>query len=310
MTDDQVPLPVIRTIDVHEEAQEGHRIRPAADGHQQPRVPGKALTLALAVQSLVELLNKATGTGHNSSMRNAGSHGLHPNRTRGRSEVRWGWVVLGAALAVSAALAEDSVDDLLGGAKPATAPATLTAPTATENRPTADALGTLKPRVPEGSRAGTIVLSNGIKLDGRIWTTAGTPLRVWIEEDKVYRDIDLDLVRRIDVHVLAETMEDDWRWLKEGSDQKVYSGKKYPNVSLAYKFTLLNDQVIEGTIVAAVYCADTDKSRTLALYKSYKGNLDETLKDLVYITSVTLEPGATAAGTQPKRSTKLPLLED
>ena len=215
-----------------------------------------------------------------------------------------------AALA-STALADDGVDDLLGAAKPATAPTTLTAPTAAENKPTTDALGTLKPKVPEGSRAGTITLNNGIKLEGRIWTTLGTPLHMSIEESKTYRDIDLDLVQRIDVHVLAETMEDDWRgWLKEGSDQKVYSGKKYPNVSLAYKFTLLNNQEIEGTIVAAVYFADASKSRTLALYKAYKGNLDETLKDLVYITSITLEPATGDSATQPKRTTKLPLLED
>jgi hypothetical protein len=214
------------------------------------------------------------------------------------------------ALMVSAALAEDNVEDLLGAAKPATAPTTLTSPSATENKPTADALGTRKPTIPDGARAGTILLNNGTKLEGRIWTTTGTSLRVWVEEDKTYRDIDLALVQRIDVHVLAETMDDDWRWLKEGSDQKVYSGKKYPNVSLAYKFTLLNGQVIEGTIVAAIHLADADKSRTLALYKTYKGNPDETLKDLVYISSITLDPSPPPAATSPQRTTKLPLLED
>ena len=59
-------------------------------------------------------------------------------------------------------------------------------------------------------------------------------------------------------------MEPDWRWLKEGSDQKVFSGKKYPNVELAYKFTLLNDQTVEGTVVAPVYTFDGEKKRTLA----------------------------------------------
>ena len=82
-------------------------------------------------------------------------------------------------------------------------------------------------------------------------------------------------------------------------------------MSLAYKFTLANDQVIEGTIVAGVYFADAAKSRTLALYKSYKGNLDETLKDLVYITSIALDAAATPeAQTQPGRTTKLPVLEE
>jgi hypothetical protein len=241
------------------------------------------------------------------------AYGFFQGRHRTRSWIPPVVACAGVALGLAAALpalAEDSIDELLGGAKPATAPTTLTSPTATQNKPTSDALGTLKPKIPDGARPGTILLNNGIKLQGHVWTNLNVPLRVWTEDDKTYRDVEMNLVKRIDVHVLAETMEDDWRWLKEGSDQKVYSGKKYPNVNLAYKFTLLNGQTIEGTIVAGIYFADGSKSRTLALYKNYKGNLDETLKDLVYITSITLEPAATAPATQPKKTTKLPLLED
>jgi hypothetical protein len=167
----------------------------------------------------------------------------------------------------------------------------------------------LKPS--ESGRPGAVTLSNGVTLSGKVWTTPGRPLRVWVEEEKVYRDIDWGLLKRIDVHVLAEAMEEDWRWLKEGSDEKVYSGKKYPNVSLAYKFTLLNDQVIEGTIVAPIYAEDGGKERTLALYKTYKGNLDETLKDLVYIKTVTLDgPATQGAATRGPTTTKLPMLEN
>lgn len=203
------------------------------------------------------------------------------------------------------------MSDILQAAKPATAPSTLTAPNSPENKPTTDALGTLAPKAPADSRLGTVTLNNGIKLEGRIWTTMDTPLRVWVEETKTYRDIDLSLIQRVDVHVLAETMEDDWRWLKEGSDQKVYSGKKYPNVSLAYKFTLVNGQQIEGTVVAPIYFVDGAKARTLALYKMYKGKLDETLKDLVYITAITFDPPASnASASQPAPTTKLPLLDD
>ena len=242
----------------------------------------------------------------------------HPTPTSLRSIVRSSWIALIATLAASPAFADDTIDDLLGAAQPATAPATLTAPSAPENKPTSDALGTLKPTIPQGARSGVITLSNNIKLEGRIWTTLNTPFRVWIEESKTYRDLDLALLKRLDVHVLSQTMEDDWRWLKEGSDQKVYSGKKYPSVSLAYKFTLLNGQVVEGTIVAGIYFADAAKSRTLALYKDYKGNLDDTFKNLVYITSITFDAPATqeagasppSAGSRPQPTAKLPLLDN
>jgi hypothetical protein len=208
--------------------------------------------------------------------------------------------------------ADDDVSDLFGAAKPAaSAPTKVTAPDAPENKPTSDALGTLKDKAPAGSRDGKVTLSNGVKIDGRIWTTQATPLRVWIEENKTYKDIDFAVVKQIDVHVITEVMEDDWRWLKEGSDQKVYSGKKYPNVDLAYKFTLVNGQEVEGTVVAPIYVVDGSKARTLALYKHYKGNLDETLKDLVYITAVTLEPASAAEKEREGKMTrKLPLLDD
>ena len=177
--------------------------------------------------------------------------------------------------------------------------------------PAVDALGTMKPQAPAGARHGTLTLNTGMSVAGDIWTTTQTPFRVWIEEDKVYRDVDLALVKRIDVKVISQTMEDDWRWLKEGSDQKVYSGKKYPDVELAYIFTLLNDQTIEGSLVAPVYVSDGKVTKTLALYKKYKGKLDETLKDLVYIQALVLDPpAADAIARNDKLTTKLPLLED
>jgi hypothetical protein len=206
--------------------------------------------------------------------------------------------------------AQDDLSDLLQSAKPAaSAPAAVTSPDAPEFKPTSDALGTLQNKPPAGARLGTISLNNSIQLEGRIWTTLDTPFRLWIEETKTYRDLDLSLVQSIEVHVISETMEDDWRWLKEGSDQKVYSGKKYPNVELAYCFTLLNGQVMEGTVVAPIYFADGAKSRTLALYKHYQGKLDETLKDVVYITAISLNsPSPTMPATP--ATTKLPLLDD
>jgi hypothetical protein len=214
-------------------------------------------------------------------------------------------LLLAAAWAASHATADDDLDQLIGGAKPTTAPMTATAPLVVGGK----ALQRTGPAKPSDfGRPGTVTLSNGTTLTGKVWSTPTVPLRVWVEAEKTYKNVDWTQIKRIDVHVLAETMEDDWRWLQEGSDQKVLSGKKYPNVNLAYKFTLSNDQVIEGTIVAPIYVEDTGKERTLALYKNYKGNLDETIKDLVYITSVTLDgPATQTAATQPQTAPQSPL---
>ena len=211
------------------------------------------------------------------------------------------WV--GIACAVVSAAADDDVSDLIGGAKTVTtAPAEVTGPS--HNVP--DALGTLKAKAPTGARDGTVTLNNGETLTGQIWTTLETPLRVWVEATKSYVDVDLGEVSHIDVKVLHESMEDDWRWLKEGSDQKIFSGKKYPLVELEYAFTLVNGQKVEGGVVAPIYMLDAaGKKHALALYKKYKGKLDETLKDVAYIKSIELKGAGNAGET---RTGKLPLI--
>ena len=207
----------------------------------------------------------------------------------------------------SAAGDDADLQDILQSGKSTTAPSGELSPQAD---PQNDPLGTRKDRAARGARIGVITLSTGKKYEGRIWTTLETPLRLWIEERKTYQDIDFSLIRRVDVVVQSEQMEDDWRWLKEGSDQKVYSGKKYPNVELAYKVTLSNEQVVEGTTVAPIYVFDGDKNHSLALYKKYKGKLDETLKDLVYIKSISLRETGDAVRANEGKTTKLPLIVD
>lgn len=208
-----------------------------------------------------------------------------------------------AGLSALAIAAQDDPNDFKAGAKPATAPASAPDPAI---KPATNPLQGIKPRVPDSAQKGVILLSDGTRLEGKIWSTLDTPYRVWIEENKNYKDIDLAMVKQIEVRVLAETMEEDWRWLKEGSDQKVYSGKKYPRVALAYKFTLTNGQSLEGTVLGLIYLDDAAKTRTLTLYKEYRGTLDETLKDLVYIKSIQLDP---APASTEKKTTKLPLLD-
>lgn len=168
---------------------------------------------------------------------------------------------------------------------------------------------TSKPSAPANARRGTITLNNNTSFKGQIWTTPATPLRVWVDAEKTYRDIDFDSIKKIDVIVDAQTMEDDWRWLKEGSDKKILSGKKYPNVELRYHLTLLNDKSIEGGVVAPIYIDDGRKPRALALYKKYKGQLDQSLADVAYIKTIELQPGSAAAVGSGK-TRKLPLIDE
>jgi len=216
-------------------------------------------------------------------------------------------ILLLVLLAGRSTLAQDDLlDQIKQNSKDTAQPSGDIAP---DTQSAVDPLGTKKAKSPIQARIGTLTLSNGKKYEGRIWTTLATPLRVWLEGEKRYNDIDLNLVKTINVIVDAAGLEDDWRWLKEGSDKKIYSGKKYPNVSLRYKFVLVNDQVVEGTVVAPMYVYDGVKTHPYALYKKFKGTLGQSMDDVIYIKSVSLR-GNPVVDQEKNYTTRLPLIMD
>jgi hypothetical protein len=196
--------------------------------------------------------------------------------------------------------ADDPLDDVRTAAQPTAAPATE--PTALDSDITP----------PSDARTGTITLSDDTPFNGPIWTTPHKPFRIWVDADKTYHDLDLASVQQIDVVVDSARDEPEWRWLKEGSDQKVYSGKTYPALILRYRFTLSDRSTVTGAVTAPIYCVSEGKLRTLPLYKTYNGPIGKTLNDVAYIKQITLGPIA-ATDTPPDANgftRHLPLIAD
>ncbi|MEI7766403.1 MAG: hypothetical protein WCJ97_03075 [Phycisphaerae bacterium] len=218
-------------------------------------------------------------------------------------EQRFPILLLMLGLGALAGQADDTgIQDLLKSA-PVTAAPTSQPQTATQP------ISTSQPAesAPERARLGIIVLSDQTRLAGPIWTTLATPLRVWEADQKVYHDVDWDVVAKIEVVDPKSTMEDDWRWLKEGSNEKVLSGKQYPLVQASYRLTLTQGEVVLGTVVAPISCLVRGQRVNLALHKKWQGELGQKLSDLRYISSIELAPAATTAPA--RRSTQLPLLD-
>jgi hypothetical protein len=297
------PLPMVGLVDGVEEAQEGDGVSAAADGEEKFCV---ARQEGGAMQFVVEGLDQSARGRHNGSMKSL----AYRNRRAGGLHGFGVGLCLSLGVLAGRLAADDDVSDLLLSAKSTTtAPAEVTGPATQPGAGMTDALGTMKTKVPAGAREGTVTLSNGVMLKGEIWTTLETPFRVWVEARKTYEDVDLSLVMGVEVKVAAQSMEDDWRWLKEGSDQKVYSGKKYPLVELGYVFTLVNGQTVEGGVVAPVYVVEENgKRHSLALYKKYKGKLDETMGDVAYIKSIELKAEEAGRNGRVAASGKLPLI--
>ena len=176
----------------------------------------------------------------------------------------------------------DATADILGLSTPATAkPPAAAPPTSPVFKPPADDAET---------RDGTVTLSDGTTVTGRIATTAEKPVRLWVESEKQYEDVALSQITTIESKLVWERDEPEWNFKASGSDVKVYSGKTYPARQTQYTLTLTDGTTLTGDTAAPLYVTTPDgKQRTLVLHKRDKGAVGATLKQLVYVTKVTLK---------------------
>jgi len=149
------------------------------------------------------------------------------------------------------------------------------------------------------ARLGTIVLSDGNKLHGKIAHTQRKPIRIWVEADKEYKDLQFAAIRMIDAKVVWERIEKEWNFKESGSDVKVYSGKTYPAREMQYEITLNNGKTITGGVSEPLYLLTPDGSVTYVLHKRDKGELGQSLDELVYVKHV--EFGEETSATQPRK---------
>jgi hypothetical protein len=133
------------------------------------------------------------------------------------------------------------------------------------------------------SRAGVVELSDGRTLAGYVFTTRGRGWRLYDPAARKYRDIPTIIVRRIEAVVLWERMEDQWRFARMGDDEKVFTGHKYPNRMLEYRFTLVNGRTLQGAIAQPLNVEWRNEREALILHKRQKGDLDQPLADLPYV---------------------------
>ena len=147
---------------------------------------------------------------------------------------------------------------------------------------------------------GTVTLSDGTVLDGLVRTTRGKPLRI-VESDTGRRlDFNLDQIKRIRVHVTLEEQVKKWRWVEDGSREKVETGETFPKREFETEVVLRTGQVHRGTSVTVLYVYEEgrEKPKKAFLRKQHVGDVGKTLEDLVHVESVEFggeEPDAAAA---------------
>jgi hypothetical protein len=138
-----------------------------------------------------------------------------------------------------------------------------------------------------GLRPGLILTSDGEKYRGRLSTTLDKPVRLWDDQKKEYRDIPFVLIKSIDVHVDWERDEAEWHFKESGSDIKEYTGKAYPARQTSYTITTTDGQSVTGDVVAPLYLEmPHGDPKVFVLHKRDKGDVGQTLKQLVYVQHV------------------------
>ena len=191
---------------------------------------------------------------------------------------------LGATLLAQSSKPAGPADDLeywLNQGKTATA----SAPT----RPAADDIGRPPRPTDQSSREdalpGAVELSNGKVLPGWLYTTAEKPWVLFIESEQRWRSVPFLAVLSIEAVVDEEKMEQEWRWKEMGVPERVYTGKEYPTRRLQWKFHLIDDTTLTGTIKGQPLWVELGQTRIgpMVLHERSKGEPGQKLTDLVYV---------------------------
>ncbi|MCU0727432.1 MAG: hypothetical protein MUE73_16865 [Planctomycetes bacterium] len=143
-------------------------------------------------------------------------------------------------------------------------------------------------RAEEPRAPGKVVFSDGSFLAGAIRTTEGKPLRL-IEGGTARRlDLAVTEIARLTIRVTHEEEYRVWRWVEDGSREKVFTGETYPKREFETEVTLVNGETRRGSLVAVLYVYEegSEKPRKVILKDKDQGEVGQTLADRRYVEAV------------------------
>ncbi len=158
----------------------------------------------------------------------------------------------------------------------------------------------------EDAVPGYVEMSDGVIHVGLIYLTRDKQLQIYDEALQRQREIPLSAVAQIDCTVKRERLEKEWRFKETTSNEKVYTGRSYPAREYLHTLTLRNGKTISGPLSALVYLqpmADSPgkflgpaEARRLVLHKRDKGEIGQSLEELVFVKQIKLGKQALEEG--------------
>jgi len=142
---------------------------------------------------------------------------------------------------------------------------------------------------------GALTLADGTVHLGILRTTVGKPLRLFDLKAKRRFDLRLTEIQRLRVHVAKEEQYRIWRWVEDGSREKVFTGESYPMREYETEITLTSGEVRRGHLVGVLYLYPKGKNKPLKFILRHKdkGEIGETLSDLSYVETLVLDTSGT-----------------
>ncbi len=137
--------------------------------------------------------------------------------------------------------------------------------------------------VPREERWGTVWLSDGTKFEGPLHLTMARDLTVYDDEEKEWKQFKLSELQRVSFGVEKTEEVPVWRWKEGGSDEKVYTGESYPNLTLWCEAVTSSEEKARGHVLGTVIHGEGEKEKKKFILRKYvRGKTGETPEQVVY----------------------------
>ena len=110
-----------------------------------------------------------------------------------------------------------------------------------------------KPATPKGAVLGYVELSDGSIHPGEVSLTRDKRLQLADDKTQQQREAPLSAVKQIDCAVKKEWMEKEWRFKETTSNEKFYTGRKYPSREYTHTITFQNGRKVVGGLSGVVF---------------------------------------------------------
>ncbi len=142
------------------------------------------------------------------------------------------------------------------------------------------------PKPKDAGPLDVVTYSDGRVVKGKLFIRGETNIKAFDLERKTYVTFPFSDVVGITVRIEAESMEKVWYFKEEGNPEKTYTGEEYPLRSYITRFKLRNGAEFETHFTGVISIKIEDQEDRVFFFIKQKGDTTQSLKDLVYVTSV------------------------